>query len=300
MYYKLTNISGENPNYHGSKRRRIKVGRVVRTVRNDQSIVVNEEDIFNYRFQNEITKDPDLNTWTKNHIFLAEPIIPEKRKKGDISQTPESEAPEEPTDIKEPQTETEKPEDSASALQEDESPEVPEKTEEPTVTKESEEPKVIEEPGKIDKTEVTEESEEIKDESPEASEKTDETKEIEQPGEPGEPKEPEVTEEPKKADEVEETEALGESKETEEIKDESSDTLSPEVKEPSAESESKSQDDDSTNKVDYTVNQLIRMGKGGILKIKLANHIKIPGYNKMSVRGKAEKVIEGLKKSNSI
>ena len=271
MYYKLTNISGKNPYFHGEvRRRRIRADRVIRTVRSGQSIVIDEENLNKYRFQNEIARDPNPETWTKYHILLAEPIIPEGKKKGkektskprsepkkeeDISQTPESKTPT-PIDTKEPQTETEKLEDSVVS-QKDESPKASEEI--------IKEPEVIEKPVGTEEIKESEKSEEV---------------EIIEPGGIDKAEEPEVIEE---SDNVQESE---------EVKDESSVTPTAEVKESSAELEDIPQSDDSTSKVTYTVDQLIRKGRGGIHKIKIAKGIKIPGYNSMGVKQRAEFIVK--------
>lgn len=225
MYYKLTNISGKSKFYHGSCRRRVKVGRVIRTIRDGQSIMLPEKDLLLYRFQNEITEDPNPNAWTKVHILLAEPILPRKKKDNKISQTPESDNP--PTD-----NQTEESINQESLSQDENS---------------------------IDSVDTDN---------------------------------PEATEDNVKANDPdeEEVESHEENEESEEIKEKPID--SPQVEGNNAESHENIEDDDSVNKPKYTVKQLVKMGKGEIYKIKLANKIKLPGYNSMTVIQKAEAVVK--------
>jgi len=77
---KLTNVSKKNPRYHGSTRRRVRVGSCIRALKSGICIEVSKVDVYRYRYPGEVSWNPDPKSWSSNIVLLAEKIIfPEEK-----------------------------------------------------------------------------------------------------------------------------------------------------------------------------------------------------------------------------
>jgi len=88
---KLTNVSKVNPKYHGSTRRRLRVGSCIRALKTGVCIEVSQVDVDRYRYPGEVSWNPDPKSWSSKIVLLAEKIISPKVEAIKVAEPPEGE-----------------------------------------------------------------------------------------------------------------------------------------------------------------------------------------------------------------